>query len=684
MKKWTIALVAVLLLVSVLPQPVFAVSETEPNDTMQAATVIEPNTEITGEIKSYDDKDFYAVILPKDGYISVDFEILNPYVLSEVLVVNLYKEIGSVSGRNMYWPIGRVNGTMVMSTGVVGLRAGVYYISVARSYTGYQTGYKMKVNYTETEFCEIESNQTMYTSTEIKLGESYKGSISDAEDEDWYCINVPGNGYITVDFSHELVDSSKKHWSMTVYEADGKTNVEGHVSDFSMLTYPGNEAGRSTQIGLRAGTYYIKITSGESYTYNQQKFTYYSNVAYDLKVSFTKTDFIELESNDNDKLATEIKLNEAYIGQIMKESDEDWFKFVLPRDGYITVNFENKSAASTGDVQLRICRGSRYVDINGYDKDYGADSRYWSVNVNESVYIDQIGLSAGTYYIWFRGNYAVSYSFTVNYTQSEFTEHEANFDTSTSTEIDLNRTYTGTTSYEADEDFYSFYLEKSNELTVRFDHMAHDKTISYWKVVLYDSDGEKELKSFDIWGDTPGVLNLGTLPSERYYIKIMPGKGLATNAYRFSVVEKHDCRGEAVTTKEPTCTEEGLAERTCEICGMMFDYETIPAKGHSFGEWVTEYDATCDHDGKRHRQCTVCQLTEDGSIPQLTHKLGEWKVIRGNIIIPPIVKEQKCEYCGVTEVTEDWGYVWVTVLAGIAAIGLCAGVVAYFKAYRNP
>jgi hypothetical protein len=103
-----------------------------------------------------------------------------------------------------------------------------------------------------------------------------------------------------------------------------------------------------------------------------------------------------------------------------------------------------------------------------------------------------------------------------------------------------------------------------------------------------------------------------------------------------------------------------------------------------FGEWATDYDATCDHDGKRHRQCTVCQLTEDGSIPQLTHKLGEWKVIRGNIIIPPIVKEQKCEYCGVTEVTEDWGYVWVTVLAGIAAIGLCAGVVAYFKAFRKP
>ena len=684
MKKWTIALVAVLLLVSVLPISVFAVSEIESNDTMENATVIEPNTEVTGKISSYSDKDFYAVILPEDGYISLDFEVSNRYILSEILVVNIFSGYGSVSDRNIYWPIGRVDGENVLSTGVIGLRAGVYYIYVGCGNSGNNTEYKMNVSYTATEFCEIESNQTMHTSTEIELGESYKGSISDAEDEDWYCISIPENGYITVDFSHELVNSSRVYWSMFIYEVDGKTNIDGYVSDAPTCSYSGKMTESSTQIGLRAGTYYVKITSGESYIYNQKEFTYYSNVAYDLKVNFTKTDFIELEPNEEGKTATEIKLNEAYIGQIMRHSDEDWFKFDLPRDGYITVNFENKSASSTGDVQLRICRGSRFSDINGYKKNNGADSRYWSVNVNETAYIDQIGLSAGTYYIWFRGNYAVSYSFTVNYTPSEFTEHEPNYDISTSTEVDLNRTYMGTPSYEADEDFYSFVLTKSNEVTVRFEHMAHDKTISYWKVILIGSDGKKELKSFDIWGDTPGVLNLGTLPAERYYLKIMPGKGLATNAYRFSLVEKHDCRGEAVITKEPTCTEDGLAERTCEICGMRYSYENIPAKGHLFGEWATDYDATCDHDGKRHRQCTVCQLTEDGSIPQLTHKLGEWKVIRGNIIIPPIVKVQKCDYCGITEVTEDWGYVWVTVLAGIAAIGLCVGVVSYFKAYKNP
>jgi hypothetical protein len=79
---------------------------------------------------------------------------------------------------------------------------------------------------------------------------------------------------------------------------------------------------------------------------------------------------------------------------------------------------------------------------------------------------------------------------------------------------------------------------------------------------------------------------------------------------------------------------------------------------------------------KIHRCAVVLETTD--------HRFGDWEVVSGNVIIPPIVKEQRCIYCGHTETVKDWGYVWVTVLAGIAAIGVCFGLVAYFKAYQKP
>jgi hypothetical protein len=89
-------------------------------------------------------------------------------------------------------------------------------------------------------------------------------------------------------------------------------------------------------------------------------------------------------------------------------------------------------------------------------------------------------------------------------------------------------------------------------------------------------------------------------------------------------------------------------------------------------------------EGSRHGTCTVCNQEVTEKLSRGDHSFGAWEVVSGNIVIPPIVKEHKCEHCGYTETVKDFGYVWVTVLAVIAVIGLGVGVVSYFKAYRNP
>ena len=101
-------------------------------------------------------------------------------------------------------------------------------------------------------------------------------------------------------------------------------------------------------------------------------------------------------------------------------------------------------------------------------------------------------------------------------------------------------------------------------------------------------------------------------------------------------------------------------------------------------DWETVKESTCKAEGKEERTCSLCNHKEEKTIEKLEHKFGDWEVVSGNVVIPPIVKEQECELCGYTETVKDFGYVWVTVLAVIAVIGLGVGVASYFKAFRRP
>ena len=70
-------------------------------------------------------------------------------------------------------------------------------------------------------------------------------------------------------------------------------------------------------------------------------------------------------------------------------------------------------------------------------------------------------------------------------------------------------------------------------------------------------------------------------------------------------------------------------------------------------------------------------------VEQLSHKYGEIEIISGSKLIPPITKERTCELCGNIEHIKDWSYVWVTVVAGVAAIGVVIGLISYIRAFKR-
>lgn len=77
--------------------------------------------------------------------------------------------------------------------------------------------------------------------------------------------------------------------------------------------------------------------------------------------------------------------------------------------------------------------------------------------------------------------------------------------------------------------------------------------------------------------------------------------------------------------KAATCTEAGLTQGShCSVCGAVLEAQKeIPAKGHSYGGWKVTKAAACTEAGMKERGCTLCGVTETEQIPASGHDWDE-------------------------------------------------------------
>ena len=76
-----------------------------------------------------------------------------------------------------------------------------------------------------------------------------------------------------------------------------------------------------------------------------------------------------------------------------------------------------------------------------------------------------------------------------------------------------------------------------------------------------------------------------------------------------------------VTAKAPTCTEDGMTGRRCEICKRWYDTKTVWSLEHKPGGWVTIKPATCREFGEMARLCLTCgEAIETKVLPKLEHE----------------------------------------------------------------
>lgn len=111
----------------------------------------------------------------------------------------------------------------------------------------------------------------------------------------------------------------------------------------------------------------------------------------------------------------------------------------------------------------------------------------------------------------------------------------------------------------------------------------------------------------------------------------------------------------------------------------------ICSNGHTAdGNWVVNQEVDCESNGERIQKCSVCGKVAKVEVTESEgHIYGDFTIISGNKLIPPIVKERKCDVCRNIETVTDWSYIWVTVVACIVTVGVVIGLIGYIRAFKK-
>lgn len=555
---------------------------------------------------------------------------------------------------------------------------------------------------------EVEDNDSKDKATAIAVNEDVNGAIADRSDADWYMFTIPESGYITVEFFHPVISSTSSYWYIYLYQADGITSIYG--VDTSWVV-EGNKDKKTAEIGLPAGSYYIKVMPEAMRSWSDGRF---DTSTYTLKVNYTAKSNWETEINNSYSDADWISVNEDIYGSICGSGDSDWFAFSLTESGYVSFSFTHPVISSASSYWYMYLYQS-----DGVTPIYGVDTS-WSIDGNRDKTTAEMGLAAGTYYIriipealrsWSDGRIDYStYTLKVNYTQADNWESEINNSYSDADSVPVNSSFYGSICGTGDSDWFKFELKSKADISIHFSHESNGDSNTYWIMYLYMYDGVTTLENTQsewyVSGNKDETTDEITMPEGTYYIRLIPealrswsdGR-IDTSTYSISINERHDhVYGEWTVTLEPTCTEPGSREHACTICGNTVS-EKISPTGHSFGEWIVDVDSTCTKEGSQHHDCEVCGFSESKAIEKKPHEYGDWVTVKepscteegvkqrlckecgdaesaaiemvpheygelqkvsGSIFSAPIVSERKCINCEDRLTYENWDYKWVT------------------------
>ena len=100
----------------------------------------------------------------------------------------------------------------------------------------------------------------------------------------------------------------------------------------------------------------------------------------------------------------------------------------------------------------------------------------------------------------------------------------------------------------------------------------------------------------------------------------------------------------ANTVVAPTCTTNGYTLHKCSVCGTSYKDSTTKATGHSYGNSVVTKQPTCTSEGTAIKTCTKCSTTVTETIAKTSHKYVD------TVVAPTCTTDgytlHKCSVCG--------------------------------------
>lgn len=262
-------------------------TEKEPNDDISLAksnNSISLNTLFTGNIQTYDDTDYYHFKISQPGifnikfshdFIDTDIACWEITVLGGVIENGISARIpGNVTDFEM---------DTIRLSPAEGDTTTDYYLKIESGNEYISSDYNFIVNYSPEASWEIgktgpylydkEPNNEPSSATQIELNTEISGNIQTDSDVDYYEINVPGDGMISLTFEHEFIDSDRVLWAVDLLGGAGGDDME-----FPNIRSTGQQENlTSDNARIPAGVYYVRVKPSQ-----------YDNSEYKLKVNYAQ------------------------------------------------------------------------------------------------------------------------------------------------------------------------------------------------------------------------------------------------------------------------------------------------------------------------------------------------------------------------------------------------------------
>ena len=208
----------------------------------------------------------------------------------------------------------------------------------------------------------------------LSANTAYMDQLTYSADQNFYSFPVSEAGNISFSFEHDAVNTTAVCWRVYFY------NEKGEEFFHCGFTGKTKDTLTTSQIGVAKGLCYVRVTAGDAYT----------DTPYTMRLNFEKSSDWEKEFNDSFAMATEIQLGQTVNGSIMHADDQDYYRFVVPKNGNIVLSMEHNMLEDS----------KKYWDIFLYDEQKNRKIGYaLRGNSVTSVQTDPMEVKAGTYYL---------------------------------------------------------------------------------------------------------------------------------------------------------------------------------------------------------------------------------------------------------------------------------------------